>query len=800
MKKRPKILIVDDRIENLIALEKILVDLDVESVRARSGNEALKKTLEHDFAIALMDIQMPGMDGFETVELMRQEKKTMNLPLIFISAVYKEEYYQIRGMETGAVDFITKPIVPKILASKVRVFLDLYDHRISLENEIQQRKQLEKDLRKAHDELEVKVEERTAELSEANEALQESEEFNFSLLNNAPNPIIVLNPDTSTRYVNPALENLTGFSSSELIGSKAPYPWWTKETLAKTSRDLKEAMHKGEKQLENLFQKKNGERFWVEITSVPIMKNGEFKYYLANWVDITNHKEAEEALKKSEEKFKAIFNESLDVVMIMDSESGEILSVNQSVSHILGYENKGLLEKHFSILFPSESKLTGNNLLEKLFIHGSVFESQEFVRADGSVLPMDLTATVVPWDKGKAILATFRDVSERKILEDQFRQAQKMEAIGVLAGGVAHDFNNLLTTIIGCSDLMMMSIGKDHELREDLEDIKKAGYQAASLTRQLLAFSRRQILEPKVIDLNDVIPDMDRMLRRLIGEDIDLETVLTPDLGRVEADPGQIEQIIMNLAVNARDAMPRGGRLTIETANMDLDVTYARNHMAVTPGPYVMMAISDSGTGMDEETLSKVFDPFFTTKEVGKGTGLGLSTIYGIVKQSNGNIWAYSEPGKGTTFKIYLPRVEKEIEETEAVEAAAESLTGSEAILVVEDNEMVRDLVQTIFQRHGYSVLTAQDGEEAIKVSKEHDGPIHLMVTDVVMPNMSGKELAERLNALRPDMKVLYMSGYTDNAIVHHGVLAQEMVFIQKPFTPESLARKVREVIDKIED
>ena len=385
---------------------------------------------------------------------------------------------------------------------------------------------------------------------------------------------------------------------------------------------------------------------------------------------------------------------------------------------------------------------------------------------------------------------------EKKKLEAQLQQSQKMEAIGTLAGGVAHDFNNLLTTIIGCSDLMMMRIGKDHELRENLEDIRKAGVRAASLTRQLLAFSRKQILEPKVIDLSHVIPDMDKMLRRLIGEDIDLETSLAPDLGRVEADPGQIEQIIMNLAVNARDAMPRGGKLTMETANVDLDEAYARSHMAVTPGPYVMMAISDSGTGMDEETLSKVFDPFFTTKEEGKGTGLGLSTVYGIVKQSKGNIWAYSEPGKGTTFKIYLPRVEKDAVEKEEVEATAESLTGSETILVVEDNEMVRDLAQTILQHYGYSVLTAQDGEEAIKVSKEHDGPIDLILTDVVMPKMSGREVSERLNALRPDMKVLYMSGYTGNAIVHHGVLDREMRFIQKPFTTESLARKVREVLD----
>jgi len=549
-----------------------------------------------------------------------------------------------------------------------------------------------------------------------------------------------------------------------------------------------------------------------EETAVECMKNGAADYVIKENIrrlgaaingalekkELREEKErAEKALKESEENYRFLVENANDAIFIAQDEI--IKFPNSRTEQMIGYSAEELAKIPFTkyihpddrdmILYRYKSRLKGEKL-------PSTYDFR-IINRSGKESWVQLNVALIIWEGRPATLNFLRDITQQKILEAQLLQAQKMEAIGALAGGVAHDFNNLLTTIIGCSDLMMMSIGKDHELREDLEDIKKAGYQAASLTRQLLAFSRRQILEPKVIDLNDVIPDMDRMLRRLIGEDIDLETVLAPDLGRVEADPGQIEQIIMNLAVNARDAMPRGGRLTMETANVELDEVYARSHAGVTPGPYVMMAISDSGTGMDEETLSKVFDPFFTTKEIGKGTGLGLSTIYGIVKQSNGNIWVYSEPGKGTTFKIYLPRVEKEIEETEAVEAAAESLTGSEAILVVEDNEMVRDLVQTIFQRHGYSVLTAQDGEEAIKVSKEHDGPIHLMVTDVVMPNMSGKELAERLNALRPDMKVLYMSGYTDNAIVHHGVLAQEMLFIQKPFTPESLARKVREVIDQ---
>jgi len=370
----------------------------------------------------------------------------------------------------------------------------------------------------------------------------------------------------------------------------------------------------------------------------------------------------------------------------------------------------------------------------------------------------------------------------------QLQQSQKLEAIGQLAGGIAHDFNNMLTAIIGYTDLSLRRVGLESPIRRNLEETKKAAERAASLVRQLLAFSRKQILEPKVLDLNDVVKDMEKMLTRLIGENVKLATQLDPNLGSVKADPCQVEQIIVNLIVNARDAMPRGGSVTIETANTMLDDQ-------TVPREYVMLAVTDSGTGMDQETQRRIFEPFFTTKDVGKGTGLGLSTVYGIVKQSGGYIRVFSEPGQGATFKIYLPRMDDATSVT--VEKQEISVPrGSETILLVEDEDVVRGLTKKILMQAGYNVLDAKGGEEAIRMCRAHNGPIELLVTDVVMPELSGKEVADRLLELRPAMRILFMSGYTDEAIIQHGVLDANVDFIQKPFTWIALTRKVRDVLN----
>jgi len=425
-------------------------------------------------------------------------------------------------------------------------------------------------------------------------------------------------------------------------------------------------------------------------------------------------------------------------------------------------------------------------------------------RPDGSMLWLRTSKVPLHDADGRVegVLGIYEDITERKQIEsalksseEQLRQSQKMEAIGRLAGGVAHDFNNLLTAIRGYSDLLLLRLDANSPTRREVEEIHKAAERAASLTQQLLAFSRKQVLQPKSMDLNAVVSGMDKMLRRLIGEDVDLVTILTPDLWNVLVDPSQVEQVIMNLLVNARDAMPKGGKVTIETANVELDHQYARRHPVVKPGEYVLLAISDTGTGMDEETKKHLFEPFFTTKERGKGTGLGLSTVYGIVKQSGGYVWAYSEVGKGTAFKVYFPRYGDKASEAKDLASSNASLRGGETVLLVEDDEGVRSFVLQLLTMNGYRVLTAGNGEEALETAGRHRGPVHLLLTDVVMPKMGGRELAKSLEGRLPGIKALYMSGYTDDAIVRHGVLDPGIPFLQKPFTPERLLRKVREVL-----
>ncbi len=394
--------------------------------------------------------------------------------------------------------------------------------------------------------------------------------------------------------------------------------------------------------------------------------------------------------------------------------------------------------------------------------------------------------------------AVERKQAERALRESEarLRQSQKMEGIGQLAGGIAHDFNNLLTVINSYSDMLLGDVGfADPFVRNGLDQIKEAGHRAASLTRQLLAFSRRQLLEPKVLDLNEVASNMTKLLRRLIGEDIALILCPDPTLGRVKIDPGQVEQIIMNLAVNARDAMPGGGQLTIETMNVELTGAVTSNDLALEPGPYVMLAVSDTGCGMDADTQARIFEPFFTTKGPGRGTGLGLATVYGIVKQSGGSIVVLSEPGKGTTFKIYFPRFEGPAEQPAPLSAPAASLRGSETILLVEDEEMVRALAQAILERNGYAVLAAKNVSDALRIVQEDSRPIHLLLTDTIMPGMNGPELAQRACSVRRDLRVLYMSGYTDKAFSPPAAVTPGPAFLQKPFTPETLGRKVREIL-----
>ncbi|HSA92697.1 MAG TPA: PAS domain S-box protein [Terriglobales bacterium] len=510
------------------------------------------------------------------------------------------------------------------------------------------------------------------------------------------------------------------------------------------------------------------------------------------------HKRSQEALRRSEASYRSLFA-SAAYGICRSTPDGQILDVNPALVEMLGYASAAELLRLNMAADVYVDPADRQSLLER-FAHTARFGPAEtkWKCKDGRAITVRLNGRAVP--VGPAGLRVFEmfaeNVTERRALEEQLRQSQKMEAVGRLAGGIAHDFNNLLTVIQGYTELLLERVEGDTPMRAELDEIGKAAERATSLTRQLLAFSRQQVLEPKVLDLNTVVGSIEQLLRRLLGEDIALYAHLTSDLGHVRADPGQIEQVVMNLAVNSRDAMPRGGKLVIETANVELDSAYAHEHPSVRPGSYVMLAVSDTGVGMDEETRARVFEPFFTTKEKGKGTGLGLATVYGIVKQSEGYIWVYSEPEQGTSVKVYLPRVDEPAPSGTPQPAAPERYHGSETVLLVEDEEGVRSLVRHVLDRHGYRVLEARHGREALLLSERTEGAIHLLLTDVILEQMSGPELAAQLSPLRPQLKVLYMSGYTDDAIGHHGVLAAGTEFLQKPFSTEALMRKVRQVLD----
>jgi PAS domain S-box-containing protein len=494
--------------------------------------------------------------------------------------------------------------------------------------------------------------------------------------------------------------------------------------------------------------------------------------------------------KRAEERFYKAFHASPEPITIATASEGRYIDVNETFLRVTGYRREEVIGRtSLEIKFWEGSER--ERLVERLNQGGSVRDLEITFRTKSGEPRTALdSAELVDIAGQKCILAIFKDITEQRSLEKQLRQAQKMEAIGQLSGGIAHDFNNLLSVIIGYSEVLEESLPKGDPLHKNCEQISKAGKSAASLTRQLLAFSRQQVLEPKVLDLNTVALHVEKMLRRLIGEHIELTTALSPTLGRVKADQGQIEQVIINLAVNARDAMPNGGKLTIETADIDVDQDYVHRHPLHVPGPYVLLTVSDTGVGMDAETQARIFEPFFTTKEMGKGTGLGLATVYGVVKQSGGFIWVYSELGHGTTFKIYLPRTAEAVSADRPVSPSG-SLRGTETVLLVEDEEALRDFTATVLTQNGYTVLAAERPDRAIEIARQHPGSIHLMLTDVIMPGMNGRALAENMAAMRPEIRVVYMSGYT--GFTHPGLLDSNVILLQKPFTREALLHKVRE-------
>jgi PAS domain S-box-containing protein len=630
----------------------------------------------------------------------------------------------------------------------------------------------------------------------------------FQLLSeNVPFGLVMIGQDGTFRYLNPKFKELFGYDLADIPNGRAwfrrayPDADYRHQVISVWKGDL-EHFKPGEK-IPKIFKVscKDGSEKVINFITVQL-ETGE---NLITCEDITAHKRREEALRRSEERFRELYDHAPVGYHEYDTE-GRITHVNQTDLEMLGYTADEMIGQPMW-KFNVGEEIAREQILKKLagaLPPGRGLE-RTYRRKDGTTFPVLIEDRLILDERGRisGIRCIIQDITERKraetemlALQDQLRQATKMEAVGRLAGGIAHDFNNVLTIISGYSQLSLGTLEEGDPLRENLEEIQRGTERAAALTRQLLAFSRRQIMEMRVLDLNTVLRDLEKLLRPIIGEDIELITILSEELGKTKVDPGQIEQVIVNLAVNARDAMPAGGKFILETSNVELDEDYARSHIGVRPGPCIGISVSDTGAGISMEVRERIFEPFFTTKEIGKGTGLGLSTVYGIVKQSGGDILVSSEVGRGTTFRLYFPRVDEASEATKLDSASSQILPGFETILLVEDEEAVRTLARKTLESCGYHILEASNGQEALRVVQESpEKTIHLLLTDVVMPGMGGRDLAELLTRWIPGLKVLYMSGYTDDAIVDHGILNPGIHFLQKPFSPRVLIQKIQDMM-----
>ena len=629
--------------------------------------------------------------------------------------------------------------------------------------------------------------------------LVEREELFHLITENAADMIAVVDMEGKRLYNSLSYQKALGYSPEELQASSS-FEQIHPEDRDRVVEAAEHARRSGlGETLEYRLRHKNGTWLVLESTSSVIRNaNGDPEKLVIVNRDITERKRAQQALQRSEAGFRSVV-EDAPYGIYRASTSGRFLQVNPALQRMLGYEpGEDLLGKDLaSEIF----RYTGEyqRLSELLTGMDEVKDVElEWKRRDGTPITVRCSGRRIKDENGAPVYFEVftEDVTEKRVLERQLRMAQKMEAIGRLSGGIAHDFNNHLGVIIGYSGVLNKALSTNPTLRNHSLEIEKAGQRAASLTKQLLAFSRQQVLTPAVLNLNTLTSDMEKMLPRLLGEDIEVSLALDPALGNVKADQSQIEQVIMNLAVNARDAMPVGGKLRIQTANVELDQAYTWNHPGSKVGTYVRLTVTDTGMGMDAATLTHIFEPFFTTKERGKGTGLGLATVYGVVKQSNGYIWVDSAPGKGTSFQIYLPRHVGQPAAEEHIADSGENLRGSETILLVEDAEPLRKLAQTFLEAAGFRVLSAENGEAALEVARRFGGAFDLLLTDVVMPGINGRVLAEQLMPHQPGMKVLYMSGYTDSFIAGHGVLDPHTHLLHKPFTEEVLIRKVRAVLD----
>jgi two-component system cell cycle sensor histidine kinase/response regulator CckA len=720
---------------------------------------------EYDVIIA--DYRLPDWNGMEAVRELRH--LGLDIPLILVTGELGDER-AVECVKAGAADYVLK--TGNLARLPIAVARAIEEKRSRDES------------RRSHQLVE-----------KAQQQAREQEQRFLQLAETIDEVFFVMDAQhRETLYINPAYEKIWGRSCQSLYDNPQsfvdPVPAGDKERLVKYMDRVSCGEQAGK--LEYRIIQPGGNIRWLLTHAVPI-RNEQGDVYRIGGValDITESREAQMALEEIAERLRKLTETSFDAIDI--TQDGIIQEANPGYLKMFGYESMDEVVGR-----PVTDFVGGGSYHDVAMRLANNIEGTyelEGRRKDGKKLLLEATARTHVI-KGRTVRITaLRDMTERRALEDQFRQAQKMEAVGRLAGGVAHDFNNLLTVILSYTDMLIEGVSPKDPRAEDLTEIRKATVAAASLTRQLLAFSRQQVIEPRLINLNDIVTSSEKMLRRLIGEDIEVQTTLSSTPLTVMIDPGQLEQVLMNLAVNARDAMPTGGKLTLETANLTLDAEYARDHWPVVPGNFAMLAMSDIGCGMDDQTRARIFEPFFTTKGAGEGTGLGLATVYGIVKQSNGFIWVYSEPGNGTSFKIYFPLLDQNTEPFASIEQTEAPRGGTETILLAEDATSVRVAARQILERFGYTVFEAANGMEAL-TKAQNGARIDLLLTDVVMPEMSGRELVDRFALLRPNTKALFMSGYTDDAIIRHGVLRPGTAYLQKPFSPDTLGKKVREVLD----
>ena len=785
--KEMVILAVDDRKANLLALERTLAGVPARLVKATSGEEALAASLKHRFALAILDVQMPGMDGYELADLLLSDPATARTPIIFVTAAFSDEQHLFKGYSAGAVDYIVKPYDPAILVSKVKVFLELARHRLDLEGLVATRTR----------------------------ALQASEERYRNLFETMTQGVVYQEASGQIIEANPAAVVLLGVPREQLLARGSDYQGW--HAIGEDGSECPAHLYPAMLALEHgrpvhnvvlgVHRPSDGRRAWLDITAIPEFRTGEtrpFQVY-TTFSDITARRQAEQAVEDSERAMRAVFQSTQAGILVVDARTLEVQLANDWLCRQLACPECDWVGRTLEEIVPGK-------LLASILEHGSGSDAavHQFVdgtlrRHDGSDIDVEVGLAPMELRGRPCLLCVFRDMTERRRaemeqqrLQAELFQAQKMESIGALAGGVAHDFNNLLSVILGNVSLVLRELAADDPNRDDLVEVKRAGERSAVLTRQLLAFGRRQMMQRVPLDLNYVATGVEKLLRRIIGEDVDLTMQLAPDVGVVFADPGQVEQVIMNLAANARDAMPDGGRLTVTTENVEVPPGAVRASEDAPPGVYVRLSVTDTGCGMNESVRARIFEPFFTTKEKGKGTGLGLATVYGIVKQSEGHLEVSSTVGSGSTFQLYLKRLEGTLA-SQPMSPAEEELPprgGQETILVVEDSEQVRNLAARTLRSVGYDVIVAPDGRAALRQCETLPGPIHLVVSDVVMPVMGGEELAERLAIIRPTTKILFMSGYTGTSFRRQPLLDPQTNFLEKPFVMDDLLRKVRHLLD----